>query len=580
MKIWKIINIIRTLDAAIIPLGFLIALVDSISGYITIVMLPQIMRQLILRTSAYYVMRLILITVAANVTFLALSKLMSALYEKRKLRLQHNYKKLKTKKYMSVDYKVLEDSNFEQLRQVILNSDDMMGAFEQFIDSINNIFRNVISSVIALLIFGSIFNLIYSANYEGVLLYPVFLISLTVISTILVALLQKRATKVVPHIMGQMTWVNIFAMYLISEVVLNYKFGMDIRIYKLNDLLNEELNKATDNFIPFYKKLFRVSNLPGMVGVVQNAIINGATLVMTGVFAINGVIGFEDVVLYSGAIIQLISSISALFLALGSCTISSSMLLYSLELLELPEVEPNIDTTADQIVPQTYTPLFAFRDVSFMYPGSSEYALAGVNFEINQGDILAIVGENGSGKSTIIKLLCRFYEPTSGEILYNGVNISNIDILKYRKALAVVFQDFELFSDSVGSNVAIARTYDRSKVLDSLNRVNFSRDKSHKHDIDSTIYKYYDNSGIEISGGEAQKISIARAIYKKSSIFIFDEPSSALDPKAEVALYEQLANIVGTKTAIYIHGKSIYFFAAQLHPQKRIKIPVFEKNAA
>lgn len=194
-----------------------------------------------------------------------------------------------------------------------------------------------------------------------------------------------------------------------------------------------------------------------------------------------------------------------------------------------------------------------FRNVSFRYPGSEKYALKNVNLIICGGQKLSIVGENGAGKTTFVKLLTRLYEPTEGEILLDGVNVKEIAYDQYMSAFATVFQDFKLFSLSLKDNIALTLPVDEAKVLKTLEYVGFGEKlKKLPGGIDIAVYKNFDETGFEPSGGEGQKIALARALYKDAPIVILDEPTAALDPRAEYEMYQQFNDMVKGKTAVYI----------------------------
>ena len=214
-----------------------------------------------------------------------------------------------------------------------------------------------------------------------------------------------------------------------------------------------------------------------------------------------------------------------------------------------------------------------FRNVSFKYPGSEEYALKGFSLEFKVGERLAIVGRNGSGKTTMIKLLCRLYDPDEGEILVNGVDIKKFRHDEYAKLLSVVFQDYVLFSLMLAENIAADKDYDGDQVRRCLADVGFAErlEKLGERGIESFLYKDYTDEGVEISGGEAQKLAIARAIYKEAPFVLLDEPTAALDPLAEAEIYSNFDKIAGDKTAIYIsHRLSSCRFCD--------KIAVFDKG--
>lgn len=192
-------------------------------------------------------------------------------------------------------------------------------------------------------------------------------------------------------------------------------------------------------------------------------------------------------------------------------------------------------------------------DVSFRYPGQEEYALRNFSLKLRIGERMAVVGKNGSGKTTMIKLLCRLYEPTEGVIYLNGVDIRKYDYREYVRLFSVVFQDFSLFDYSIAENVATGAQYDPDQVADCLVKAGFGERLERLPDgIGTLVGKGYDDSGVLFSGGERQKIAIARALYKNSPFILLDEPTAALDPVAEYEVYSAFDEMVGSKTAIYI----------------------------
>ena len=188
-----------------------------------------------------------------------------------------------------------------------------------------------------------------------------------------------------------------------------------------------------------------------------------------------------------------------------------------------------------------------FRHVSFCYPGQQAEALSDVSVTLRVGSRIAIVGKNGSGKSTFVKLLCRLYEPDEGEILLNGIDIRKYDYTEYIALIAAVFQDFQLLSGTLGENVAGVKEYDSACVLHCLENAGFAQ----------RLYEW--NGGLQtpldeemLSAADASRIAVARALYKDAPLLILDEPTAMLDPVAEAALYAGLDRIVGDRTAVYI----------------------------
>lgn len=196
---------------------------------------------------------------------------------------------------------------------------------------------------------------------------------------------------------------------------------------------------------------------------------------------------------------------------------------------------------------------FEFKHVWFKYPDSEEYTLKDINLKWRIGEKMALVGKNGCGKSTLVKLLCRLYDPTKGEITLNGIDIRKYKYEEYMELFSVVFQDSKLFSFSLAENVAADTEYDPERVTDCVIRAGLGdRLKTMENGIETCLYKDFDENGVEISGGEAQKLCLARAIYKGSPFIVLDEPTAALDPISEYDIYTKFNSIVGTRTAIYI----------------------------
>lgn len=197
--------------------------------------------------------------------------------------------------------------------------------------------------------------------------------------------------------------------------------------------------------------------------------------------------------------------------------------------------------------------IIEFRNVSFKYAGQVGYALKNINLTIASGQKLSIVGENGAGKSTFVKLLTRLYDPTEGTILLDGVNIQDIDYDSYMSVFSAVFQDFKLFAFSLKENVALSLPLDEQKVEEALRRVGFGEKLTTlEKGIDTPVYKIFDGNGFEPSGGEGQKIALARALYKNAPVMVLDEPTAALDPRAEYEIYQHFNELAEGKTAVYI----------------------------
>ena len=203
--------------------------------------------------------------------------------------------------------------------------------------------------------------------------------------------------------------------------------------------------------------------------------------------------------------------------------------------------------------------IFEFRNLSFTYPGSEVQVLKNVNLTIREGEHLSVVGLNGAGKTTLVKLMCRLYDPTEGEILMDGINIKEYDYQQYMQVFAPVFQDFKLFAFKIRENLLLKDSEEMDPVTDealargTLRKIGMEEKvDSFKNGLDTVLFKQFDEEGIEPSGGEQQKLAIARALVKDAPVVILDEPTAALDPVAEYEIYKHFEELVKGKTAIYI----------------------------
>ena len=281
------------------------------------------------------------------------------------------------------------------------------------------------------------------------------------------------------------------------------------------------------------------------------AVLTGLIYVFVCLKAWGGAFDIGAVTQYVGAVTALAMNVYGVWARVGEMKTNAGYLDQTFTFLDLPNGMYQGSLTTEKRSDRQYA--VEFRHVSFRYPGSEIWALKNVSLKFEIGKRLAIVGQNGSGKTTFIKLLCRLYDPQEGQILLNGIDIRKYNYRDYMQIFSVVFQDFQLISQSLGSNVAGAMNYDRKRVRRALEDAGFGdRLRTMPQGLDTQLYRDYGENGVEVSGGEAQKIAIARALYKDASFIILDEPTAALDPIAEADIYSRFNDIAGDRTAIYI----------------------------
>ncbi len=336
-----------------------------------------------------------------------------------------------------------------------------------------------------------------------------------------------------------------------------YQNGKDVRIYQGYDIIKywvqdrEKTREWRDYFVN--RPTVGYAGTGAAQGAMSGLGVAGAYLLVAWL-ALAGGIPVGSVILFAGCLANLLEGITILVFEFQELGLASRKQMAILELLSLSEEMYQGSLPMEKRSDGQYT--IEFSHVSFRYPGSESWALRDFSLKLNVGEKLAIVGRNGSGKTTMIKLLCRLYDPQEGVILVNGVDIRKFRKEEYVKLFAVVFQDFELFSLMLAENVAASTEYSEDRVERCLQDVGFGERlaglKKDGEGIRSYLYQDYVDSGIEISGGEAQKIAIARAVYREAPFVLLDEPTAALDPLAEAEIYSNFDKIAGEKTAVYI----------------------------
>ncbi len=321
-------------------------------------------------------------------------------------------------------------------------------------------------------------------------------------------------------------------------------YGKSIRLFHQQPLLEKHLKELLSGQGNCHIRIGRLDEkVQRITGFLQAGLLSLVYLYL-GIMAIKGLLSSGNVVLYAGSISIFATYFSEWVYVITELMTNTAYVKAYFDFMDIPNKKYEGSLPVEKRDDDQFE--LEFRDVSFKYPGTEEYVLKNFSIRFRIGERLAVVGKNGSGKTTFIKLLCRLYDPTEGEILLNGINIKKYDYREYLNLFSVVFQDFKILSMPLGENVAACAGYDREKVSQVLIKVGMDKGP------DTILYTDFDAEGIDISGGEAQKIAIARALYHDSPFIILDEPTAALDPLAEYEVYSKFDQLVGSKTAVYI----------------------------
>lgn len=470
---------------------------------------------------------------------------------------------------MELPYEEVERYEVQALRERIRQMANVNGmGLWNLVNPVKAVVRSVFTILFAIAIFCAVF--VQCGTGEGLLTgffcsaWASAGLAALILGNICVNLYTvSRSTKKVFAAFAGLVPINQVYSYYLENYIDTYHSGKDIRLYRQGDLIRSEMGKLLRDGREPMKRLkgieFRYNGLGSLAGFAMNL-----TIYLTvGMRALAGLFPVGSIVQYVGGIGQFVSgftTFAAQITLLNSNVEALELILRYLGMGE-PEEKSGLigrggglcggKTVLEEPLRSADSLEIEFRNVSFTYPGTESKALDNLSFAIHPGEKLAVVGVNGSGKTTMIKLLCGLYEPDQGEILVNGRDIRELDQEACRKLFGVVFQDFQLFSFGLGQNLAGSRIYDGERARAALEEAGFGA-RLAGMDLETSLYKDFNPQGVEISGGEAQKIAIARALYRQAPILILDEPTAALDPQAEYEVYEKLNHISENRTAIFI----------------------------
>lgn len=348
-------------------------------------------------------------------------------------------------------------------------------------------------------------------------------------------------------------WYNRVFMFFGRELYMEPARAKDVRIYAQQGAADRALQALLQHDDADRRAYAQMAAYPAL-GRLAVGLSYALSYGFVALKALFGAFGVGSVVQYVGALQQFGAGVQEMLFVLADNAVYCRHLESLYAFLDLPNRKyqgtlPVEKRAFCQEGDMEYE--IELRNVSFRYPGSETYALRGVNARLCAGDKVAIVGPNGSGKTTLIKLLCRLYDPDEGEILLNGIDIRKYDYEEYLRLFSVVFQDFRLLAFPLGENVAASQDVDAQRARECLARAGLGGRLAAMPDgLETPLYK--EAGGVEVSGGEAQKIALARAVYRHAPFIVLDEPTAALDPVAEFEVYSRFDEIVGERTAVYI----------------------------
>ena len=549
---------LHTVSPKFFPLLTVYSIFSAITPYITVFFSAQILKELATMRREENLWQWVIAgvlcvgiaAIAKAMLYRRYNSLLNDIYGRKEILFIH--------KMFSLDFSELDKQENHDLRAQIQQNENwsswgLMRVEEAYIGAVSSVIGLLSGIALTVSLFTS--PVPESAGWLTVLNNPVFIIVLAammVVISILAGNLSAKSMRCWSDFAEEATFGNrLFGHF--GFIGTDKTRSVDIRMNNQQGLISAywTTNSSFGVNGPFGKAARGRMGVYASLGVCITTLITGFIYVFTCLKAWGGAFDVGSITQYVGAATAMVTNVFALTDLLGIMKTNAPYLEKTFEFLDIPNAMYQGSLTTEKRADRQYE--VEFKDVSFKYPGSDIWALRHVNMKFKVGKRLAIVGENGSGKTTFIKLLCRLYDPQEGQILLNGIDIRKYKYDDYMNIFSIVFQDFQLICQPLGNNVAGSMEYDRERVEKALIDAGFGdRFASLEKGLDTFVYKNLTEDGVDVSGGEAQKIAIARALYKDAPFIILDEPTAALDPIAEAEIYGKFDEIAGDKTAIYI----------------------------
>lgn len=446
--------------------------------------------------------------------------------------------KLMSEKIMNLEYSYLENPTYLDLKERAVFTIQNQNAIYNMLNAIFQTLGQALTMTGLIAILAT--------------LGPVLIIVL-VLGTVCMLWIYSGVSKAQMEVMQEIVPINRRYGYYMNLGV-EKDAQKDIRLYDMSDMITgRTMEFAGDTCDMFEKMQIKFGAAMGKMGAVSEGVA-AFSYAYVGVRTLSDFFGPK---LSLGALTMYVSAainISNMVVGLGESIVMLIQFLGWLEpYMEFMALTEETKQTGEKMF-RGDVETIEFKNVTFTYPNAEQPVLKNISFLVKKGEKISIVGLNGAGKSTLVKLICRMYKADSGEILVNGRNIYEYDYLSYMDTISAVFQDYRLFNFSIAENISCQmKDADTERIETLVDEVGLAEKLEELPDgVFSRFGKEYDKDGIELSGGQGQKIAIARALYKKASMVILDEPASALDPIAEAEIYEKFNNLVEDKTAIYI----------------------------
>lgn len=557
MKMIDVYRDINKINKNILPVILLNCLFSAIEPFVFIFVSGKLVKYLIEGRAFKEIVTLSLVGAAISLTVYVIKNITENYKMEYMDYLNCKEKNLLIKGMFNLDFKDFESKEYkDKISRHRQETDGIGGVYYETLYLLSDFVSGVLTIIIAAISLGGFYKTLNQSvdiKILGERYFPLILLAALIILSVLLAIFRKKVEEKNEDDREEYSVkykIYDFYMRLLSD----YESLKQIKIFDEKPFIKRELN---DKFVKDGLSLDRRVSVRTAFSQAMNEFlmtgINVLFLLVLAVKAIGGLFGADALIIYYGAFKEIVDGIKLLIESVG----------YK------KSIEPKIEILYDVIalksesdegkyIEESTENAIVAKNICFTYPGSDKNALEEIDVIIKNGEKIAIVGENGSGKTTFINLLTGLYRPTSGEIFVNGKTPT---LENTSKEAGVVSQDFFLFSFMLGENVASSRDVDMKNAKLSLETSGFGD----KYPLETYLYKDIDEDGVDVSGGEAQKIALARAIYGDKKLLLFDEPTSKLDPKSEMKVFESFNEVSKGKTAIFVsHRMSACKFADRI----------------
>lgn len=557
MKMIDVYRDINKINKNILPVILLNCLFSAIEPFVFIFVSGKLVKYLIEGRAFKEIVTLSLVGAAISLAVYVIKNITENYKMEYMDYLNCKEKNLLIKGMFNLDFKDFESKEYkDKISRHRQETDGIGGVYYETLYLLSDFVSGVLTIIIAAISLGGFYKTLNQSvdiKILGERYFPLILLAALIILSVLLAIFRKKVEEKNEDDREEYSVkykIYDFYMRLLSD----YESLKQIKIFDEKPFIKRELN---DKFVKDGLSLDRRVSVRTAFSQAMNEFlmtgINVLFLLVLAVKAIGGLFGADALIIYYGAFKEIVDGIKLLIESVG----------YK------KSIEPKIEILYDVIalksesnegkyIEESTENAIVAKNIFFSYPESDKNALEEIDVTIKNGEKIAIVGENGSGKTTFINLLTGLYRPTSGEIFVNGKTPT---LENTSKEAGVVSQDFFLCSFMLGENVAASRDVDMKNAALALETSGFGD----KYPLETYLYKDIDEDGVDVSGGEAQKIALARAIYGDKKLLLFDEPTSKLDPKSEMKVFESFNEVSKGKTAIFVsHRMSACKFADRI----------------